>query len=383
MPKKKIIFVITKGNFGGAQRYVLDLASHLSPERFDVAVAIGEGTALKEKLTACGVRVIPLGLVRDVSFFADIKAFISLFSLFRRERPDIVHLNSSKASALGSFAFRCFQFLNFLTAKSYKLKAVFTVHGFAFYENRPWLARATIKCVSWFTILLSHVTIVLNDRDKEATRVWPWTGRKIRKIKLGMETGPSFGKQEALLKLKTAGMSLGTGPLIGTIAELHANKGLSYLIGALTLLPADVSLCVIGNGEEKENLERLARERSVASRVFFAGFLDGASRYLRAFDLFALPSLKEGTPYVLLEAGSQGLPVVASDVGGIGEVIVNKQTGLLVPPRNPALLAEGIRQYLSHPEDALRHASALAKKIKTEFSLGRMLNETTKLYESF
>ncbi len=380
--RQKIIFVITKGNFGGAQRYVFDLASHLSTERFDVAVAVGEGTALKEKLTACGIRVIPLvGLVRDVSLLSDIKAFVELFILFRHERPDIVHLNSSKAGGLGSFAFRCFQFLNFLTSKSYKLKAIFTAHGFAFYENRPWLARVTIQCVSWFTILLSHRTIVLNNRDKEAMRMWPWVGWKIQKIKLGMENGSAFEKQEALLKLKAAGMTACPGPLIGTIAELHVNKGLPYLIGALTLLPADVSLCIIGNGGEKENLEWLARELGVASRIFFAGFLDGASRYLLAFDLFALPSLKEGTPYVLLEAGNQGIPVVASDVGGIGEVIVNKQTGLLVPPKNPARLAESIRFSFAHPEETLRYGEALRLKIKAEFSLDRMLKETTKLYE--
>ena len=379
--KKKIIFVITKGNFGGAQRYVFDLASHLSTERFDVAVAVGEGAALKEKLERLGVRVISLArLVRDVSPLSDIKAFVELFLLFRRERPDIVHLNSSKAGGLGSFAFRCFQFLNFLTAKSYKLKAVFTVHGFAFYESRPFPARVAIMCLSWLTVLLSHAVIVLNNHDRAAMRAWPFVGRKIRKIKLGIENGPAFGNQEALLKLEAAGMARSAGPLLGAIAELHTNKGLSYLIGALTLLPATVSLCIIGNGEEKENLKLLARERSVASRVFFAGFLDGASRYLSAFDLFVLPSLKEGTPYVLLEAGSQGIPVVASDIGGIGEVIVDRQTGLLVPPKNPALLAESIHSALAHPEEMRRESEALRRKIATEFSLDRMLQETLTVY---
>src|SRR3989344_3443882 len=137
--RQKIIFVITKGNFGGAQRYVFDLASHLDTEHFDVAVAVGEGTTLKEKLQMNGIRVISLpNLQRDIALFADVKTLFALFFLFRRERPDVIHLNSSKAGGLGSLAFRCFQFLNFLTAKSYKLKAIFTVHGFAFYENRSW-----------------------------------------------------------------------------------------------------------------------------------------------------------------------------------------------------------------------------------------------------
>jgi len=377
MDKKKVIFVITKGNFGGAQRYVFDLASHLPKERCDVAVAFGKGGALKEKLAAREIRVMLLAhLVRDISLFSDIKACMELFSLFRRERPDVIHLNSSKAGALGAIAARMY----LLGIKEKGLRIIFTVHGFAFYENRPWIARVLIRCVSWLTMLLSDATIVLNDRDATAMRAWPFVKRGIQKIKLGMETDPAFEKQEALSKLEAVGMRRGTGPLLGTIAELHVNKGLQYLIGALTLLPPSVSLCIIGGGEEKENLERLALERGVAARIFFAGFLRDASRYLGAFDLFVLPSLKEGTPYVLLEAGSQGIPVVACDVGGIGEVIANKKTGLLVPPRNPALLAEGIRYALANPEETRRQSEALRHKVATEFGLGRMLQETQAIY---
>ena len=83
---------------------------------------------------------------------------------------------------------------------------------------------------------------------------------------------------------------------------------------------------------------------------------------------------------MLLEAGSQAVPVVAADVGGVGEVIVNNQTGFLVPPKNPTLLAESIGYSIAHPEEARRYGEALRKKIETEFGLERMLKETIAVY---
>ncbi len=408
--KQKILYVITKGNFGGAQRYVFDLATNVDKKRFDVAVIIGTGEALKEKLRTAGIRVISLpSMVRDVSPLSDIKAFTELFILFRHERPDIVHLNSSKAGAIGSFAFRCFQFLNFLTAKSYnckrgrserpeaghfdrtpqlyetkcsyKLKAIFTVHGFAFYEDRPFMARLVIKCISWVTIVCSHKTIVLNNRDNYAFSKWPFVKQKLRKINLGIANGVSFSKQEALEKLHRIGNIQKSRILLGTIAEMHKNKGLRYLIEALALLPSDVSLCIIGNGEERGNLEHLVQKLALGTRVFFAGFIDGASRYLNAFDIFVLPSIKEGTPYVLLEAGSAGLPVVASDTGGIGDVITDRKTGLLVQPGNSQIIASRIEEYLHHSETLESYGRALTQKVASEYSLGEMLEKTTTLYE--
>src|SRR3989338_2906495 len=106
--KRKILYVITKGSWGGAQRYVFDLATSLSKNEFDVEVAVGEGSFLKERLTAHGIRVVSVpALQRDVSFVKEIHSFLFLYKIFRTfPRPDIVHLNSSKAGALGALAAR-------------------------------------------------------------------------------------------------------------------------------------------------------------------------------------------------------------------------------------------------------------------------------------
>ncbi len=104
--KTKILYVITKGNFGGAQRYVFDLATHFK-EDCEVAVALGAGETLERKLTEKNVRTIKIpDLSRDVSLISDIKSFFFLIRVFQKERPDVVHLNSTKIGALGALAAR-------------------------------------------------------------------------------------------------------------------------------------------------------------------------------------------------------------------------------------------------------------------------------------
>jgi len=301
---KKVLFVITKATWGGAQHYVYDLATHLSTPEFAVAVAYGEPGRLAEKLSAQGVKTIHLpSLGRDVAFLSDAKSFFELYSCIRRERPDVIHLNSSKAAALGALAAR-------LCGVP---KIIFTVHGWPFKENRSVPARAAIRAISWFTAILSHEVIVVSKEDEELGKKMTGIEQKIRYIPLGIDPPQFLSREEASAKFGISSAAL----RIVTIAELTPNKGLRYAIEAVALLKQrgiHVSYFLIGDGEQRGVLEQLARERSVADRVHVLGFIPDAASYLRAFDVFLLPSVKEGTPYVLLEAASAGLPTIATSV---------------------------------------------------------------------
>ena len=156
MPKKRILFIITKSNFGGAQRYVYDLATHLS-EAYDVAVAFGgtgvhyssEGT-LAKKLSDRGVRTIFVqSLGRDINLGGDFRAFFDLIKLFKKERPDVVHLNSSKAGGMGALAGQIAGIP----------RIIFTSHGLPYDEDRSVFARATILTATWITFLLCKKVI--------------------------------------------------------------------------------------------------------------------------------------------------------------------------------------------------------------------------------
>lgn len=299
------MFVITKSNWGGAQRYVYDLTTELPNAEFEVSVAFGQFGPLAEKLREDGVATYPiLSLQRDVSFVADIKSFFELLRLFKKESPDIVHLNSSKAGGIGALAARL--------AGIHKI--IFTAHGWPFWENRNPIARALIYFFSWITAILSHTVITISDYDLRVAQNMPFVGNKAVRIYNGIDQHMMFGSGEKIRYAFPPGVII-----TGTIGELNRNKNQQALIEQAKNNP-DMFVAIVGEGEERRMLEEKIKKYNLGDRVKLFGFIP-ASEVLRGFDVFALPSIKEGLPYVLLEAKTAGLPIIANRVGGVGEIL--------------------------------------------------------------
>lgn len=304
---KKILFVITKSNWGGAQRYVFDLATNLPKDKYEVTVALGGNGLLAQKLQETGTTIYrSVFLERDVSIDKDIKSFFELYRLFKKVQPDIVHLNSSKAGGLGALAARL----------AYVPNIIFTVHGWAFNEPRPAWQREVIKLTQWLTVLLSHKTICVSFFDANQTKLWPLIKNKIHTIHNGIAP-MQFGSGDVIRHSFPTGVRI-----TGTVGELTRNKNQIALIEEAKHNP-DICVAIVGEGENRGVLEEKIKKYNLGERVKLFGFLP-ASEVLRGFDVFALPSLKEGLPYVLLEASLAGLPIVANRVGGVGEILDNK-----------------------------------------------------------
>lgn len=374
--KRKILFVITKSNFGGAQKYVFDLATGLPKDQFEAVVALGGSGVLIQKLHADHIRVLPIfSLARDVNPGSDLAAFFELWKIFRTERPDVVHLNSAKAGGVGALAAR-------LAGVPI---IIFTAHGWAFNEERPLWQKLIIKFFSWITVMLAHKTIAVSDAVKNDTEEWPLVSEKISVIKNGIREPEFFTQKDARMHLfAMANIHVPENAfVVGTIAELHKNKGLSYAIEAIAKIVSEnpnLYYFVLGDGEEKEHLEVLVGHQGLQGRVFLLGFVKDAASFLTAFDTFILPSIKEGLPYVILEAGLAHLPVVASDVGGIPEVIENKKTGLIVPARDSEAITTAIQTLMADRPLAERFRAALRERVLADFSLSRVIKNTSFLY---
>ncbi|OGX30622.1 MAG: hypothetical protein A2787_07790 [Omnitrophica WOR_2 bacterium RIFCSPHIGHO2_01_FULL_48_9] len=356
---KKVLFLITKATWGGAQKYAFDLATHLPKDRFDVEVAFGDRGRLSSMLEEHDVKTYHLpALSRDIGLLTDMKSFFQILRLLRQVRPDVLHVNSSKAAALGALAARL----------SCVPRIIFTAHGWPFKEDRDQIARALIYFISWFTALLSHATIVVSKRDETIGKRMPFIAKKIRYIPIGIEPPAFLPRDEA-----AASLSISTSkPRIVTIAEFTKNKGINYAIDAVAeLKKRDVSVeCfIIGDGELREELERQARECGVDDRLHFLGFIEGASKYLKAFDIFVLPSIKEGMPYVLLEAAQAELPIVATDV--IDSSSADPTRATIVPAANPQALSDALKQTLQKTKPA---------SSRPEHILKDMVEQTTMHY---
>lgn len=376
--KKKIFFVVTKSNFGGAQRYVYDLATALPKEAFDVAVAGGPAPDgkpghLMTKLKEHGIRTILVPeLARDISLARDWSALRTLLKLFKAEKPDIVHLNSSKVGGLGALAAR-------LARVS---RIIFTAHGLAIDEKRPMPQRMLIVLATWTTMLLTHVTVVVSHDSFERMRRMPFVRRKVHLIWNGIVSPLFLSKTEARRELRSLDPTIPEKTLwVGSIGELHPNKQYATAIDALPFLEdTGAHLIIIGEGELHDELREHAKRMKVQSRVHLLGFVPDAARYLRAFDTFVLSSEKEGLPYALLEAGLAYVPVVATNIAGVKDIILNEFTGLLVPLGNAASLATALERTLKDATLARSLSDELLKRIRQNFSLETMLRKTMVLY---
>jgi glycosyltransferase involved in cell wall biosynthesis len=380
--KKKILYVITKSNWGGAQRYVFDLAVNFS-KKYEVSVALGGNGELKTRLQSAGIRTIELPFLgRDISLLADFRSFKKLVGLFKEERPDILHVNSSKVGGLGALAGRI----------AHIPKIIFTAHGWAFREERPAHQIFAIKLASWLTILLSHVVIAVSERDEKEALAFPCTKKKVLLIHNGIPDDHFYEKDEARKRLtdhlaKMNGIRIAETEdalWIGTIGELHKNKGHEYVIEAISKLPRTEKILffVIGEGEEKMALQKKIIDSDLEKQVFLLGKIDDASALLRAFNVFLFPSVKEGLPFTILEAGMAGIPVIASAVGGIPEIITDMQTGILLRPKSSGEIIRAMEYLLNHPIQADGFGKKLRAMVKKEFSISKMLKETEDVYKN-
>jgi glycosyltransferase involved in cell wall biosynthesis len=381
MARQKILFLITKSNWGGGQRYVYDLATSLNRDQYDIVVALGGDGELYQNLIKAGIRVIQInGLQRDVSFKQEIKAGGEIAKIIRAEKPDILHVNSSKAGAIGSLLGR------FLGVKL----VVFTALGWAFNENRPGWQKFLIKIVHWLTVLLAHKTIALSSGVKEQMN-WPGVQNKIFIVHLGRHVTSLATKDEARQTMIEKATAKNPSSLlgnfqndiwIGSLSELHPIKQLPKAVAAVATLVKDfprLRYVMIGEGQQRAELETQITNLGMQEHIFPIGAIFEAGRFLTAFDIFVFPSRSEAFGYVLLEAGAAGVPVVSTKVGGILDVVNNEETGLLVNRDSTEELTLALKRLLTDNDLRGRLAIAHQERSKT-FTIEKMVSETLKLY---
>ncbi len=353
-----------------------DLATNLNKNDYEPVVALGGDGTLKEMLDAASIKTILIsGLQRDFSLKKELLASFATANIIRREDPDILHVNSSKAGGIGAFLGRVL----------FVPRVIFTAHGWAFNEDRPYWQRVIIKFFHWLTVIFSHHTIAVSNGLKNQMDWW-WVQKKMTVINPGRTIIDMKDTVEARNQLAGFSPQLDeykNDVWIGTIAELHPIKRLDLAIESISELTQSnptLRYIIVGSGELRAELENKIIELKLQDTVFLTGAITEAGRLLKAFDIFILPSRSESYGYVLLEAGAAALPVVASNVGGIPDIINNEETGLLIAPENKTALTEAIQKLIA--DEALRKkmGSSLKNRVAT-LSVSAMATETCSVYE--
>lgn len=351
--KGRVLHICSDSNIGGAGRYILTLLTQpRMTEEFDVAVACPEG----DLATALRRANLPVLLVPGADRSFSGQALRSLTGLMRQWRPQIVHTHGSLAGRVA--------------ASLVGARIVYTKHGLAAAEERSIQLRSPGSVLKRASVrLMADRIVAVSGAVKDALVAAGADAARIRVIPGGVDPA-----DYAAVPPPVPGV-------VGALGRLEPEKGFDVLLDAVAQLPPEVRLVLGGSGLEQEALAAQVDALGLQHRVTLTGFVADVPAFLGQTGIFVLPSRSEGLGLVLLEAMAAGRPVVASRVGGIPEVVLDGETGLLVPPEDPGALADAIRRLLEDPSLAQRLGEAGRRRVEAVFSAERMAEQTAALYE--
>ena len=356
----RVLHVITDTNIGGAGRYLENLVTQPAFSDLDVSVACPDGS-LGDVLDSIGIERVPIS-GRDVSFSFPLT--MELTRLFKRIKPDVVHTHSCLSGRLA--------------AKSLKIPVVYTKHGEVLGLHSMAFPKKLLN--KWASSLFSDKIIAVSNhvgRQLINSGVDP---EKIVVIHNGIEISKFQPKNIDYLRSREERDQL----LVGTLARFDPVKRLDVLIEAARIvvnsLP-EARFVLGGTGPMEEAMRRKIEDLRLEPYVRIAGFVEDVPAFLSELDLFALSSDSEGLGLAVIEAMAQGLPVVATAVGGVTEVVMDNETGFLVPPGNPRAMAQCLVRLAIDPEMAARMGRAGRKRAEELFDARAMARKTVEVYE--
>jgi glycosyltransferase involved in cell wall biosynthesis len=316
-----------------------------------------------------GVQVFPNSyFVRRVQIYRDIRALWPVFQATRRFNPDMVSAHSTKAG----YAAR-------LACAMLRKPVIFTAHGWAFTEGRTESKRRLLALVERLAAKTTTTIICVSEHDRElALKFKVASPEKLVLIHNGVDPAPLLSADGTSIGKE---LGLGEVPVLTMVGRLAPPKDPLTVLKACQLLQADFRLLIVGDGELRNKAEDFVSQNNLEHKVIFTGERNDVPEILSVSDIFILASQLEGLPLVIIEAEMAGLPIVASHVGGVPEMVEDGITGFLVPPRNPGALAEALQKLIKDAHLRQRIGLAAREKALNEFTFDNMLANTRRVYK--
>ena len=378
--KIRVLHIITRLERGGAPAVLLEVLQRCDTSQFEHHIATGLSQAPEDDMipfakdTGFRVVVIP-SLIRDIHPFLDIYALLKLYFLIRKGRYDIVHCHTSKGGFIGRLA-----------ARLAKVRVIiYSPHGDIF---EGYFGKIKTRFFIWLERFSARFTDKIITLTKSGIEPY---------IKAGIGQKSQFDyiyngvdieslrkrKVDRIQKRREIGVE-NECSLIVTAGRLVPVKGQTYLISAIaqviTEIP-NIRLVFLGDGELRGELSGQVKTLGLEKHVLFLGMRSDVPEIISCGDLFVLPSVNEGFGVVLLEAMAMRCPIVATNVGGVPEVVLDGETGVLVPLKDPVQLARGIIQLLKDTSLALKMAECGYQRLKDCFDIRETVSKTEHLYK--
>lgn len=352
----KVVHINTEFSWSGGEVQTYYLVKGLENHGVENTLITQPNSPLAAKAKEEKIKVIEIFMKGEW----DIAAVLKLRKILKKIEPDVLHLHTSHAHTLGLLAGKLTKVKKILVTRrmDHPIRKFLSRIKYNKVDKIAAISEGVKKALIAGGVKKDKVTVIYSSVDEP--NVSPISDLR-EEFNLG---------DDALL--------------LGTVASLVKRKGHRYLFEAIVKVKdkfPQVKLLVAGEGPLEEKLKKLVEKLSLENEIIFTGFRKDIPEILSILDVFVLVSLKEGLGVSLLEAGSYGLPIVATNVGGIPEVVRDGITGLLAPPKDSEALAEKIIYLLSHPEEARKMGENGRKWVRKNFSVEKMVNTYVNLYE--
>lgn len=354
MRRLGILYVDTEGFWRGGQEQLFTLMNGLKGRGHDICLAAPTGAPLSERAREIGIRTFEFSQQSELSLAAVLK----LHKILKARRFDVIHFNTPRAIMAGGLLARFMGVPVRVSARR---------------VNFPLRSRLSKYKYNW----CQDGIVTVSDTIRETLLAGGVASSMVTVIYEGVDVG-------WIDEQPPPAESLGDGNLVvGTVAHFSHEKGHETLLHAIASLAAkfeNVTYLLVGDGELRPQLHNLAEQLGVEGRVYFTGFRSDCEGLMKRFDVFCLPSRSEGLSSAILTAMANSLPVVATSVGGIPELVIDGETGLLVEPDNPAQLADALARLLASRELRILLGSRGRHRVESYFTLSQKLDRTEELY---
>lgn len=369
---RNILFYTDTPIYGGAERQMVLLTKFLDPRKYNILLACSKNHSLDEfaaQFESIGKKVFRLNVIHK----HDPRHYFQLKKIIKENGISLLHAHVWNPASC-RYAY--------LAAKSEKIPLVITEH------DPGEISKLKTLIKKYLIKNVSAVIAISEENKKFLSEAYPRLKDKITVVHNGIDIDEfeqklsNFTEREKYRK--EIFLTKPRDKIILCVAELHPRKGIKYLIEALAKIEDEnLRLIVVGDGQQKRELEKLAKNLGVAEYVKFLGQRNDVPQLMASADIFILPSLREAFGLVLLEAMIAKLPIISTNSGGVPEIIEHNKNGFLVPPENSNALAEAIKILLANEELNKKIIQAGYEKVYEKFNAKTMVERTSAVYDKF
>ncbi len=380
----RVLRVIARLNVGGPALHVAYLTEGLASKGYDTTLVAGEVAPGEASMAFVaerrGVEILRIGgLSREISPLGDLRAVVRLARLIRAERPVILHTHTAKAGAVGRLA-------AVLAGSARPPLIVHTFHGHVLSGYFGRIGSAFFRTVETALARTSDALVAVSPQVRDdLIRIGVAPAKRFVVVRLGIDLGPRVrdagdpAASRALLGIRPERFVIAW---FGRMTAVKRTDDLVDVLVALRRLGVDACLLLVGDGADRERVEQRAYEQGMALHCFFLGYQEDVAPWYAVADAVVLTSANEGTPVTIIEALAAGRPAVATDVGGVGDVVREGIDGFLVPSGDTSAMALRLADIARDPELGRRLGRSGRQHVLERYAVKRLVADVDLLYRS-